>query len=164
MIQMGLATVKEYCYVFLARTAQDNTTMKKAVKKSGRAIRPARSPVIAIRVPAPMHEAITKAAKDAEMTMSEYVAQLISRGQEWQDVIGDARKLLSQAKAEAKRIVDSALELHLRRQNWRPDGAGGWRPPEVHGLPPDGFNPEVTAENLFSPVAEPTPAKKRKTK
>jgi len=83
--------------------------MKKSVK-TGRlritrtaprvSIRPVRSPVIAIRVPKPVHDEIQRAAKKAGMTMSEYVAQLITRGQEWQDVIGELRDLVHQIKAE----------------------------------------------------------------
>jgi hypothetical protein len=115
--------------------------MKKSVKKTGGggSIRPARSPVIAIRVPEPVHGGIVRAAKEAGMTMSEYVAQLITRGQEWQDAIGDARKLLHQTKIEAKRIVSSTLETELRHRNWKRNEKGWWAPPEVHGFPADGF-------------------------
>ena len=164
MIQMGLATVKEYCYVFLARITQDNMTMKKAVKKSGGSIRPERSPVIAIRVPAPLHQAITKTAKASGVTMSEYVAQLIARGQEWQGLIDSARNVLSQANAEAKRMVDSALEAELRRRNWKRNAAtGSWTPPEVHGLPPDGFIAAAEAAAGIAAV-EAAPKKKGRVK
>src|SRR5438874_6213047 len=121
--------------------------MKKSAKKTGRSIRPARSPVLAIRIPAPIYDELKKAAKTAGATLSEYVAQLIIRGQEWQETIGDARKLLAQAKAEADRIPKAALEAEMRRQNWRLIRGKGWQPSEMHRLPPHGLiaEPETTA-------------------
>ena len=56
--------------------------MKKSAK-TGRAIRPSRSPVLPIRVPQPIYDELKKAAKTAGMTMSEYVNRLITNGQEW---------------------------------------------------------------------------------
>jgi hypothetical protein len=130
-----------------------------------------KTPVIAVRVGAALHQQIKAAAKRSGRSMSEEMAWLLENGFEWQRALGDrdamleqARQLLHEASEHALRIPKDALELHLRRQNWRSDGMGRWVPPEVHGLPPDGFNPEVTSENLFSPVAKATPAKKRKTK
>ncbi len=114
--------------------------MRRSRKKTGgSAIRPARSPVLAIRIPA------------AGMTLSDYAARLLTRGQEAQEGIVEARGLLQRAKTEAKRIVDSSLETALRRQNWRPDGMGKWGPPELHGLPPDGFGPGTAGDDdLFT--------------
>ena len=131
--------------------------MRRSRKKTaGSAIRPARSPVLAIRVPAPVLDDIKRAAATAGMTISDYAAQLIMRGQEWQEVIGDARGLLQQAKAEAKRLVNSTLETELRRLNWRPEhGTGKWLPPEVHGLPPNGFGPGTAADEDLFPDRQP---------
>jgi hypothetical protein len=107
--------------------------------KTGRSIRPPRSPVLAIRIPAPVYGEIKKAAKTAGMTLSEYVAQLITRGQEWQETIGEARRLL----AESKRIIDDNLKAEMRRQGWVPlHGSPYWLPPGA--VPTSGFiNAEV---------------------
>jgi hypothetical protein len=114
--------------------------MSKSTKRSGRSIRPERSPVIAIRVPAPLHEEVSKAAKAAGRTISEHMAEIVARGQEWQGLINEARNVLQQANAEAKRIVRGTLETELRRRNWKREAdTGKWVPPEVHGYPPDGF-------------------------
>lgn len=124
--------------------------MKKPRKTSGGAIRPARSPVIAIRVPTPVHAAITKAAKDAGLTISEYVARLIARGEEWTAAIGDASNLLAQARAEARRIVGSTLEAEHRRHNWKRNEKGWWAPPEAHGLPANGFTETKPTESAVT--------------
>ena len=59
--------------------------MKKP-KKAARSIRPlGRSPVIAVRVPGPLYERITKSAKDNGRSMSEEMAALIQRGFDWTD-------------------------------------------------------------------------------
>jgi molybdopterin converting factor small subunit len=128
--------------------------MKKSAK-TGRAIRPPRSPVLAIRVPAPVYGELKKAAKTVGMTLSDYVAQLIANGKEWQAAFGDARKLMQWANAESQRIVDAALKTELRRRNWKPDETGCWRPPEVHRLPPNGF---IDPAKLTPPALEAEPA------
>lgn len=125
--------------------------MKKSAK-TGRAIRPQRSPVLPIRVPKPDYDKLKSAAKDSGMTLSEYVWRLIARGQEWQESIAAARNLLRQANAEAKRIVKSTLVAELRRHNWKRDAVRGtWAPPEVHGFPPDGFRDEPAESPALDP-------------
>jgi hypothetical protein len=128
--------------------------MKKSAK-TGRAIRPQRSPVLPIRVPKPVYDALKKEAKTAGMTLSEFVNRLIDRGREWHETIGDARKLLQQANAEAKRIVDSSIEAVHRRHNWKRNEKGWWAPPEVHGLPADGFVEGEPSELVAEPRLDP---------
>jgi hypothetical protein len=89
--------------------------MKKSVRKrGGGSIRPARSPVLAIRVPAPVHKAITKAAAKAKMTISDYVAQLIIRGQEFQEIIGVMRVKEQPDEMKAKEKPDEPAALDPR--------------------------------------------------
>ena len=111
------------------------------------------TPVIAVRVPELLRQRIRLSAAKSQRTMSEEMAWLLESAFKWQQALGDrdkmleqARRLLHQASEHARRIPGDRLELELRRQNWRRDGRGGWVPPEVHKLPPDGFGPEVTAE------------------
>jgi hypothetical protein len=53
-------------------------------KKATRSIKPiGRNPVIAVRVPAPLHERIVKSANDNDRSMSEEMAALIQRGFDW---------------------------------------------------------------------------------
>jgi len=90
--------------------------------------------VIAIRIPKPMHDGIRKAAKTAGMTLSDYVAQLIIRGQEWQETIGEAKRLLT----ESKRAAHDNLIAEMRRQGWAPlRGSPYWMTPGT--VPTSGF-------------------------
>jgi hypothetical protein len=61
--------------------------MKKSKSKKAaprKSIKPiGRSPVIAVRVPARLHERITKSAKDNGRSMSEEMAWLIQAGLDW---------------------------------------------------------------------------------
>jgi hypothetical protein len=124
------------------------------------------TPVIAVRVPELLRQRIRRSAAQSQRTMSEEMAWLLENSFKWQQAQGDcdkilekARRLLHEASEYAQRIPKDALELELRRQNWRRlADTGHWLPPEVHKLPPNGFNPEVTAE------IESAPAKKRKAR
>jgi hypothetical protein len=140
---------------------QDNTVMKKVKRKAGPP-----TPVIAVRVSEVLHLRIKAAAAQSGRSMSEEMAWLLENGFEWQQALGDrdtmlekARQLLHEAIEQARRIPEDALELRLRRQNWRPDGKGGWRPPEVHGLPADGFVEAKATES-----AAVAPNKKRRAR
>jgi hypothetical protein len=114
--------------------------MKKSAK-TGQAIRPPRSPVLAIRVPGPVYGELKKAAKIAGTTLSEYVQQLIARGREWQDTIGEAKRLLT----ESKRIIGENLIAEMRRQGWVPlHGSPYWLPPGA--VPTSGFIKAEVAE------------------
>jgi hypothetical protein len=128
--------------------------MKKSAK-TGRSIRPPRSPVLAIRVPQPVYGELKKAAKIAGMTLSDYVQQLITNGKEWRDAFGNARKLMQWANTEARRTVRGALETELRRRNWKRNEKGHWEPPEVHGYPPNGFIEGEPGELVATPTLDP---------
>jgi hypothetical protein len=119
-----------------------------AKSKMKRSIRPrGQNPVIAVRVSAPLHKRITAAAKTSRKTMSEQMASMLERAFEWQDAFGDRLQMLREANAEAERIRRGILESELRRLNWRRQhGTPYWVPPEVHGLPPDGFIDPPAAE------------------
>jgi hypothetical protein len=143
---------------------QDNTMAKKPVEKPRSA-----TPVIAVRVSEVLHLRIQAAASKAGRSMSEQMAWLLENAFEWQRALGDrdamleqARRLLHDANEHAKRIPKDALELEMRRQNWRRTERG-WIPPEVHGLPPNGFIAAAEAAAEIA-TAKAAPAKKRKTK
>jgi hypothetical protein len=121
-----------------------------------------KTPVVAVRVSAELQLRIKAAAARSGRSMSEEMAWLLDNGFKWQRALGDrdamleqARQLLHAANEHASRIPKDALELELRRQNWRynPE-TRGWESPEVHRLPANGFIAEPTA----------TPTKKRGTK
>ena len=58
--------------------------MKKKAKKAARSIKPiGRSPVISVRVPAVLHAAIVKSAKDSNRSLSEEMASRLQRSFEW---------------------------------------------------------------------------------
>jgi hypothetical protein len=128
--------------------------MKKSAK-TGRSIRPPRSPVLAIRVPAPLYRELKKAAKIAGKTLSDYVAQMISHGKEWQEAIGHSRNLIRHASAEAERIENDTLKTTLRRRTWKRNEKGYWAPPEVHGYPPNGFIEGEPGELVATPTLDP---------
>jgi hypothetical protein len=141
--------------------------MDRATQMAKKPVKKARSvtPVIAVRVSELLHLRIQAAASQAGRSMSEQMAWLLGNAFEWEQALGDrdkmleqARQLLHKASEHAQRIPKETLELELRRQNWKRDIANGsWIPPEVHGLPPDGF---FTDEKIgdAAPVA---PGKKR---
>ena len=89
--------------------------MKKS-KKAARVIgRVGRNPVIAVRVPPPLHHRITESAKASGRSMSEEMAALITRGFEWQDAFRDRLAMLLQAQDEMRRMVEGNLEAEMRR-------------------------------------------------
>jgi hypothetical protein len=109
------------------------------MKKLRKAVRPRDpQPVIAVRVPASLHQRITRAAKRSGRTMSDEMAHLLALGFEMQDAFGDRLQIIREANAQAAQIQRSALEAALRRANWRRlGGTPYWLPPEAHGLPPN---------------------------
>ena len=123
--------------------------MKKS-KKAARPIRRAgRNPVIAVRVPAPLHQRIVESAKTSGRSMSEEMAALLERGFEWQDAFGDRMKMLDAAKIEIDRMVTEILKPRCagavgrrctaRRTGFRQEHApqSGFVDPEA--APPSGF-------------------------
>jgi hypothetical protein len=106
-------------------------------------------PVIAVRVPAPLHRRIQKEAKRAGVPMSELMASLINSAFEWQAVFGER----AQMRDEIRRVENEAVEATLRRKNWKKDQEGRWAPPEVHGFEAGGFksNAEIEADARFQP-------------
>jgi hypothetical protein len=97
-----------------------------------------RSPVVAIRVPAPLHARITAEAKRAGMSMSEFMAGQLWRSFEWQDAFNDRVAMLKEAAAESKRVIAGNLEAEMRRQGWsRLHGTEYWLPPGM--VPRSGF-------------------------
>jgi hypothetical protein len=122
--------------------------MKKSVQKTH-----SPTPVIAVRVPALLHLRIQTSAAQAGRSMSSEMARLLEGGlkrdQELAErgpILDEARRLLHEASEHARRIPKDALELELRRQNWRRNPKGGWDPPEVHGLPSNEFIPSPPQE------------------
>lgn len=126
------------------------------MKKSKATARPigrvGRNPVIAVRVPAPLHQRIVESAKTSGRSMSEEMAALLAHGFEWQDAFGDRMKMLDAAKVEIGRMVSGNLEAELRRQGWRPlHGSPYWMPPGV--APQEGFTgPETAPQDDFVDV------------
>ncbi len=120
-----------------------------------------RTRVIAVRVPESLHERIAESAKLAERSMREEMEWLLARCFEWRDTFGerekmleDARKTVQEASAQARRIVPERLIAELRKANWKKEAdTGKWVPPEVHGLPPNGFGPGTAAE--WTPLDQP---------
>ena len=90
--------------------------MKKAAGK-GRSRRPAgRSPVIAVRVDAPLYEKILASAKQSQRTMSEEMAWLLQFSFEMQAAFGTAKE----AYGRFKRLNEDTLQSEMRRYGWRP--------------------------------------------
>jgi hypothetical protein len=106
--------------------------MKKS-KKATRVIgRIGRNPVIAVRVPPPLHHRITESAKASGRSMSEEMAALLTRGFEWQDAFGDRVEMLSKAQDEINQMVRGNLEAEMRRKGWKPvHGSPYWIDPEA---------------------------------
>ena len=126
--------------------------MKKS-KKAARVIgRVGRNPVIAVRVPPPLHHRITESAKASGRSMSEEMAALITRGFEWQDAFRDRIAMLLQAQDEMRRMVEGNFEAEMRRRGWAPlHGSPYWIPPEA--APPSGFvDPEAAPPSGFVDV------------
>ena len=127
--------------------------MKKS-KKAARVIgRVGRNPVIAVRVPPPLHHRITESAKASGRSMSEEMAALITRGFEWPDALRDHLATLL-AQDEMRRMVEGNfnLEAEMRRRGWAPlHGSPYWIPPEA--APPSGFvDPEAAPPSGFVDV------------
>jgi hypothetical protein len=97
-----------------------------------------RNPVIAVRVPPPLHHRITESAKTSGRSMSEEMSFLLARAFEWQQAFGDRVEMLDQAKAEIDRMVRGNLEAEMRRAGWKPlHGTPYWSRPGA--APPSGF-------------------------
>ena len=64
--------------------------MTKSPKAFGRR---GRSPVIAVRVPAPLHKRIIDSAKASGRSMSEEMASLLERGFQWQAMLAKLERL-----------------------------------------------------------------------
>ena len=109
--------------------------MTKKSTRKGRSARPAgRSPVIAVRVEAPLYWQIKDAAKQSKQTMSEMMAALLRSAFEWQAAFADVKAL----KAEFKRLTQDNLEAAMRREGWAPlHGSPYWLPPGA--VPTSGF-------------------------
>src|SRR6476646_3429356 len=97
-----------------------STSMKKSKGAARRIGRVGRNPVIAVRVPAPLHHRITESAKTSGRSMSEEMAWLLARSFEWQEAFGDRVEMLRQAQADVDRMVRGNLEAEMRRRGWRP--------------------------------------------
>jgi hypothetical protein len=123
--------------------------MKKS-KKAARVIgRVGRNPVIAVRVPPPLHHRITESAKASGRSMSEEMAALITRGFEWKDALRDQLAKIIAGRDETRRMDDGNLEAEMRRRGWAPlHGSPYWIPPEA--APPRGFvDPEAAPPSGF---------------
>jgi ribbon-helix-helix CopG family protein len=126
--------------------------MKKS-KTAARVIgRVGRNPVIAVRVPAPLHHRITEMAKDSGRSMSEVMADLIARSFDWNAAFGDRVEMLKQAKAEMDRMVQGNFDIEMRRRGWTPRlGTPYWLPPGV--APQSGFiDPEPKAPDEIDEI------------
>jgi hypothetical protein len=135
---------------------RDPVLAKKSTRKHHVAWRskPGRDPVIAVRVPEPLHRRITAEAKRTGQSMSELMADLLGRGFEWQDAFGDRYQMLKEANATAKQIAADQLEAEMRRHGWnRLWGTPYWLPPG--SMPESGFivaEPEGKQQNHFEAI------------
>ena len=117
--------------------------MKKA-KKAARSIKPVgRNPVIAVRVPEPLHERIKTAADVGGQSMSETMATLIQNGLDWKEAFGDRVSMLRQAREDVRRIATADLKARLLAEGWAivhdgKTGAALFAPPEA-GVARSGF-------------------------
>jgi hypothetical protein len=82
-------------------------------KPIGRAVK---KPVIAVRVPAPLHQRIVKSAKRNGRCMSEEMAALLEAAFAWQDAHGDRVRMLQEAKAQCERLVSEQLKIDAERR------------------------------------------------
>ena len=127
------------------------------MKKSKGAARPigriGRNPVIAVRVPPPLHHRITESAKASGRSMSEEMAWLIANGFQWQEAFGDRVQMLKEAKAEVDRMVRGNFEAEMRRRGWVPvHGSPAWLPPEA-ALQSSFVNPHAAPQGAFVDLA-----------
>lgn len=119
--------------------------MKKS-KKATRSIKPVgRSPVIAVRVPEPLHQRIKKVAGDREQSMSETMADLITKGLDWTEAFGEHQTFFRGEREKVRQLLKGDIKAGLLERGWTivhhaKDGVGIdlFAPPEA-GFPKSGF-------------------------
>lgn len=118
----------------------------KARKATPRPVRPV-TPVIAVRVPAPLHARITITAELRGQSLSETMAQLITQGLDWSEAFGDHREFFQRQREEVRRLLAGDIKAGLLARGWTivRDSKGGapvelFAPPEA-GFPRSAFIP-----------------------
>jgi hypothetical protein len=107
-------------------------SVKKA-KKAARSIKPlGRNPVIAVRVPEPLHARIKAAADAGGQSMSETMAALIQNGLDWNAAFADRVTMLRQARQQLREMLANDLKAAMRAKGWvRRHGSPYWVDPEA---------------------------------
>ena len=86
-----------------------------------------RNPVIAGRVPEPLHQQIKQAARASGRSMSEEMAWRVERSFEWEKQFGEIKKTLDEHEAQLKKsmqdheaMLDRGAEAYLRSKGFSP--------------------------------------------
>jgi hypothetical protein len=92
---------------------------------------------LGLKVTAEVKRHLDSAHRMSGRTQSQEAEHLIEKALAYDEMLDAMRTTVAE-------IDRGSVEAALRHRNWRRDEKGRWSPPEVHGLPPNGFQDQPT--------------------